>query len=87
MTKQLTKTEEYFENFFAEKEIPYEEFSFDHNNNIHFIDTDFVIELIKSTKGNEAKQIRDILVGIDFRNGNVNHFLKHLAEGYVKTHY
>lgn len=87
MAATMTKTAEYFENFFNEKEIRYEEWTIEHNGQLHFIDTDFVIELIKGTSGNEAKQIRDILIKIDFMNGNVSHFLRHLAEGYIKTNY
>jgi hypothetical protein len=32
------------------------------------------------------KQIKDILVKVDFMNGDVLHFLNHCAEGYVKTY-
>jgi len=77
----------YIKNFFEEKEIPYQEWQIEHNNNIHFIDNEKVIEIIKSAPTNEQKEIADILRKIDFQNGNVNHFLRHLAEGYVKTNY
>jgi hypothetical protein len=83
----MTALKKYFENFFAEKEIAYELFEIDHAGQTHFIDTDFVIELIKTAPQNEQMQLRNTLVKIDFANGNVKHFLKFLAEAYVKTNY
>jgi hypothetical protein len=83
----MTKTQKYFELFFEEKEIRYELFEIEHNEEMHFIDTDFVIELIKKAPAREQDQIANTLRKIDFVNGNVNHFLKFLAEAYIKTQY
>lgn len=77
----------YFETFFTEKQLPYAEFEIEFNGQVHFIDNEFVIELIKGTQGKEAEAIRTTLVKIDFANGDVNHFLRHLAEGYIKANY
>jgi hypothetical protein len=78
-------TKQYFESFFAEKEIAYELFEIEFAGQTHFIDTDFVIELIKKAPKGEQVQLRNTLVKIDFVNGNVNHFLKFLAESYIKN--
>jgi len=75
------------EMFFEEKDLEYKEFTVEHNGQMHFIDNEFVIEVIKGLKGRELAQVKDVLVKIDFKNGDVNHFLAHLAEGYVKTNY
>ena len=85
----MTKTAEqkYFENFFNEKQLPYETFEIEHNGQMHFVEMDFVIELIKTAPRPEQMQIRNTLVKIDFVNGNVNHFLKFLAESYIKMNY
>jgi hypothetical protein len=83
----MTKTEKYFELFFEEKEIGWESWEIEHNGETHFIDTDFVIELIKGAPAREQEQIANTLRKIDFANGNVNHFLKFLAEAYIKTNY
>lgn len=80
-------TIKYIEDFFAEKEIPFRRWEINHNNNIHLIDNEMVIEIIKNVSTTEQKEIADALRKIDFQNGDVNHFLKHLAEGYVKTNY
>jgi len=75
------------ERFFEEKQIPYKEWTIYHNDTQHFIDNDFVIEIIKGLSPAELKQVKNMLIKIDFANGNVNHFLEHLANGYVKTNY
>ena len=80
-------TIKYIEDFFEEKEIPYQEWQIEHNGNINFIDNEFIIETIKNCPTTEQKSISNILRKIDFQNENVNHFLKHLAEGYIKTNY
>ena len=45
------------------------------------IPTSMVIDAIKRTQGTEAKQIETILRKIDFANGDIHHFLKHIAQG------
>jgi hypothetical protein len=74
----------YFERFFGEKNLPLKQYEVDHNGTTHLIDSDFIIELLKETKGDVANQIQRTLIQIDFANGDVHHFLEHLANGYVK---
>lgn len=69
----------YFERFFDEKEIPFTSWEIEAGDTVHFIDSDVVIEAIKGTAGEEAKKIQDTLRRIDFANGDVLHFLRHLA--------
>ena len=83
----MTKTQKYLELFFEEKEIKSESWDITHNDQFHIIDTDFVIELIKGASAMEQEQIANTLRKIDFVNGNVNHFLKFLAESFIKTQY
>jgi hypothetical protein len=77
----------YFDRFFAEKEIPFQTFEVEFEGMVHFIDNETVIDLVKETKGGERKSIESTLRKIDFANGDVNHFLRHLAEGYVKSNF
>ena len=77
----------YIKDFFSEKQIPNEQFAIIQNRSTHLIDSEFVINLIKKSPTTEQKNISNILRKIDFQNGNINHFLKHLAEGYIKTNY
>ena len=47
---------------------------------MNFIETDMVIAKIKTTQGEEAQKIETVLRTIDFTNGNVHHFLNHIAQ-------
>jgi len=48
---------------------------------VNFIYTSAVVERILSTTGHERQQISSILLQLDVRNGDVHHFLAHLAQG------
>ena len=79
----------YLYNFFKEKDIPEVTFTpTDSTGEKHFIPNEVVVEHIAKTYGSERTQIEDTLRKIDFANGDVNHFLEHLAgaiaEKYVK---
>ena len=74
----------YFERFFEEKNLDKQDYKVMVNGTEHKISSDYIISIVKQTKGNEAKQIENVLTKIDFHNGDVHHFLKHLAEGYLK---
>jgi len=56
----------------------------DKDGNLHIIHTDRIIKDILTTRGDLRKKIKDTLVKIDFANGDVHHFLKHLAESYTE---
>jgi len=78
---------EYFDRFFEEKELPYRMFEIEHGDTMHFIDTDVVIESIKTAPATEQAQIRDMLVKLDFHNAPIVSFLEHLAGAMVKVAY
>ena len=69
----------YIKNFFDEKEIPHMIFEVNGESGINYIPNDVVIEHIKNAPTHEQQQIANVLRKIDFCNGDVNHFLKHLA--------
>lgn len=69
----------WFETFLSEKNLPFETWEIDAALVTHFIDSDIVIESIKSAHKIEQKKIKDMIVRIDYMGGNVNHFFKHLA--------
>jgi hypothetical protein len=86
--KKQTALQFWAETFFEEKQLPIEELEIECAGSTHFIDTEFVQELIiKSTPDKELKTIKDTIVKIDFKNGDVNHYLKFLAEAYIKHNY
>jgi predicted DNA binding protein len=80
-------TKQYFELFFEEKDLENRIYEIEYNGQTHFVETEFVIELIKKAQLQEQKAIREKLVYIDFRNGDVHHFLQFLAEAYIKNNY
>ena len=66
--------------FFEEKNVECKTWEIvDNSGMTHIISSDVVIEAIKCTSGTERKEIEIILRKIDFNNGDVNHFLHHLA--------
>ncbi|MEC0259352.1 hypothetical protein [Paenibacillus lautus] len=78
----------YLELFFEEKELEPRIFTVEHNETVHMIESALLQDLIiNHTSASEQGQIRAILVKIDFYNGDVNHFLEHLAQGYVMSHF
>jgi len=77
-------TREYLETFFEEKQLPHQSWDItDQNGTMHYIDSDVVIEALLNAPPQEQEQAANIIRKIDFMNGDVNHFLKHLATGLV----
>lgn len=84
---------DYITTFFAEKDLEeqiYEVQDKRPGNGLfgttNLIPTGMVIETIQRTKGAERQKIENILRQIDFKNGDVHHFLRHLAEGIANTY-
>lgn len=74
--------------FFEEKQLEHRTFAVEHNGTVHMIESDFLQDVIVNhTPAHEQEQIRAIIAQIDFRNGDVNHFLEHLAVSYVKNNF
>jgi len=71
----------WLDTFIAEKKIDLEEtFSLeDCAQNYHVIPYGVIVEHIKIAPKNEQAEIRSIIVRLDFKNGDVRHFLRHLA--------
>jgi hypothetical protein len=45
-----------------------------------------VLSAMNSTTAEEQRQIKQILVGIDYKNGDVMHFIRHAAQALDITH-
>ncbi len=82
-----TNLNDYLERFFEEKEIEYKQFEIKQGDLKHIISTEQVIRLIKQSSREEKNKIVNVLRKIDFKNGKVENFLEHLAEGFIKTNY
>lgn len=77
-------TGNYLKTFFEEKNLPYQQWEIETSDTWHLIDNEVVIEHVLLTEGDERRQIEDVIRKIDFMNGNVNHFLRHLAGALVE---
>ena len=47
---------------------------------VNFMTVETVIEAIKATGKVEQQKIKDTLVLIDFKNGDITHYFRHLAQ-------
>lgn len=75
---------EYLETFFEEKQLPHQSWDIeDESGTMHYIDSSVVIEALLNAPQSEQEQAADVIRRIDFANGDVNDFLKHLAKGLV----
>ena len=77
----------YLDTFFKEKRVPSKVFDVTDRQGItHSIPNQVVIDMIKQTRGRERSSIEDTLRKIDYGNGDVNHFLAHLAKGLAESY-
>lgn len=84
MTNTFTGID-FFETFFEEKDLDEQLYEIESKNEsifgtTHLIHSTEVISRIKTSRGDEARQIERILRQIDINNGDVHHFLRHLAQ-------
>jgi len=77
----------YLYDFFSEKDVREMDFDITDSRGVsHIIPNEVVVEHIALTSGGERKKIEEILRKIDFGNGDVNHFLAHLAKGIAEQY-
>jgi hypothetical protein len=76
----------YLKAFFQEKDIPFAEFKIEEDGTVHYLNTDVVIEAVFSAPKNEQQAIAEQLRKIDYTNGDVLPFLRHLAHCLVNTY-
>ncbi|MFP5109618.1 hypothetical protein ACSU6B_23110 [Neobacillus sp. C211] len=77
----------WIETFVEEKGFQNEAFTFELQEQFHMVEMDFLVEFLKELDSVNQKKIKDMLVKIDFMNGNCLDFLKHCAKGYVHATY
>lgn len=74
--------------FFEEKKLDNKLYKIEYEGITHFIESDFIVNLIlNATSPQEQKEVRNIITMIDFKNGDIHDFLKHLAKGYIVNNY
>lgn len=79
--KTPTKFEKWIDTYFDEKDLDLEVWTYSRGNVIANIDNKSVIAVLRAVKNKQQqKDIREVLVSIDFANGDVNEYLKYLSE-------
>ena len=77
----------YLDTFFEEKRLRERVYDVVSSNGTeHSIPTGVVLEHIALTRGREREDIKDIIRKIDFANGDLHHFFRHLAAGIVANY-
>lgn len=78
------KFNKWLDTLIEEKEIDLEEvFEIKKNNETHLFDYAFIVEAIKNTSEKEQQAIKNMLVKIDFVNGDIRHYFRHLANAFI----
>lgn len=68
------------ERFFEEKDISLTQWEIEHNGETHFIDSEYVIETVLATQGNERTKIVGVLFALDIKNASIVDYLHFLAK-------
>ena len=84
LRKAMTPSQRWFLKFCEEKEIDMSEPVIAGDNSTLFVGD--VCSHILSAPSHEMDKIKNVIVMIDFKNGDVVHFFKHLAKALNKTH-
>ena len=78
--------QKWFDAFLEEKEIPEQIWELTApNGDLHILGTETIIDHIKIAPVHEQTQIKNVIVKVDFANGDINHFFKYLAQGLVNN--
>lgn len=71
----------WLETFLEEKGVDLEEsFEIEGPSGTNFMAYENVVDAIKSAPASEQSKIKDMIVKIDFKNGDVRHYFRHLAQ-------
>ena len=74
----------WLDTFIDEKGIDLDEtFEISTDNLLHLFSYGFIVECIKNTTASEQKAIKNKIVYIDFKNGDVLPFFRHLAKAFI----
>ncbi len=80
------KFDEWFTTFLEEKEIDLEDtIEFDDHNGFNIMPIGVIKEFLEGQITSIKERVKDTIVKIDFYNGDVMDFLKHIAKGIGKT--
>lgn len=70
-----------------EKGLLQKEIQIEHEGIVHYMTVENVIEAIEVAPSHEKRIIKDTFSRIDFANGDLMHYIKHLAKGLVVNNF
>lgn len=74
--------DEWIDTFLSEKGVDMDHiFAVETKKNTHYVDLRVLIENLKVSGPTIQNKVKTTLIQIDFRNGDVMHYLRFLAEG------
>jgi len=81
---QNNKFNKWLDTFIEEKKVSLDtEFEYQGMECLNIIDLHSIINTIKNTSQSEQLKIKNTIVEIDFKNGDVLHFFKHIGNALV----
>jgi len=76
-----TKFEKWLDTYLEESELPMKSWEIASSDGTpNFFSTEVVVEFIKAAPKHEQAGIKNMMVKIDFRNGDMNDYFKHLSQ-------
>jgi hypothetical protein len=78
----------FFRTMLDEKDLLDEIFTLnDTSGLLHIIEMEFLVEMMEKTNPKEQDSIEKIMRKIDFQNGDMMHFMNHLAKSYITENF
>lgn len=77
----------FFRRMLEEKELMDVHFVINYKGQNHYMNTGVVLELIESSTEEEQSAVKDVFSKIDFKNGDLMHFIKYLGNAYIVSNY
>lgn len=74
----------FFRTMMEEKELMNQVFTIGEREDLHIFEVENVIELIEATTPEEQEVIKEMFSKIDFHNGDLLHYIKFLADCFLK---
>jgi len=81
-----SKEHRYLTTFFAEKNLPLARWELvDNNGTVHHINNEVIIESLLNMHQSDLVVICANIRKLDFLNGDINHFLRYVAIGFINN--
>ncbi len=90
MGAKRKELQEYFKTFFEEKDLEFKQWELtDKQGNLHLINSDVIKEFLTTGEAVNVKDLESVktkIVEIDFANGDINLFLRYIAQFIINNY-